>query len=85
MKKAVAFLTRQPQLETLAFAEQISVETDFDVLIFSDELYREKESLIISNKFKINFYVLLFRERMGNANWIFFYKKRLIIFINLFV
>jgi len=56
MRKAVAFLTRHPQLETLAFAEQVSVESDFDVLIFSDELYKEKESLILSDRFKIYCY-----------------------------
>lgn len=56
MKKAVAFLTRHPQLETLAFAEQIAFESDFDVLIFSDELFKEKESVIISDNFKIYSY-----------------------------
>lgn len=53
MKKAIVFLTRTPQVETLAFAEKIEFESDFDVFIFADEPYREKEQIFVSNQFKI--------------------------------
>jgi hypothetical protein len=53
MKKAIAFLTRYPELETLAFAEQLAFETDFDVYIFSDELYAEREVYVIRDNFKV--------------------------------
>jgi hypothetical protein len=55
MNKAIVFLTRTPQLETLAFAEEIAFETDFDVYIITDEKYRNKDILNVNHNFKIVF------------------------------
>lgn len=68
MKKAIAFLTRYPQLETLAFAEQLSFETDFDIFVFSDELYAEKEELIVNKSFKVISYSDNFCKESGYVN-----------------
>jgi hypothetical protein len=66
-RKAVAFLTKHPQLETLAFAEEIAYETDFDVYIFSDELYMQKEKYVITPTFKV---ISISDEKCRDANYI---------------
>jgi hypothetical protein len=66
-RKAIAFLTRYPQLETLAFAEEIAFETDFDVYIFSDELFREKEKVVITPTFKV---ISISDEKCQQTNYI---------------
>jgi hypothetical protein len=68
MKKAIAFLTRYPQLETLAFAEQLAFETDFDIFIFSDEIFAEKEEYVIRENFKVISYTDNLCKETGYVN-----------------
>lgn len=53
MNKAIVFLTKTPELETLAFAEEIAFETDFDVYIITDEKYKNKDYINVAHNFKI--------------------------------
>lgn len=67
MKIGIVFLTRNPQLETLAFAEEISFETHFDVFIISDEKYRNKDKIVVAPNFKI---ISIDDETCRKANYI---------------